>query len=1590
VERDKDANFRANFGDAENSEEPFEAVSKESSNVQAQGFESDRTNDKVPFLGDAQNNSQNSLETGRNESSKIGGVQVQALNFGSDQVKGEDDISMKAWPDAAGEVLHAPTLVSPDGAQSGYDPTSEFKLEETQFKQHHGQEHSHNLDDLETELQNTVSNCPSSENTSKTVSNEKYILFDQKRVKLSYDLNDQVIQVEDQDMKTMVWKIGMDANRLENILLNSQPLSFKLFTDLRAQSILLKSGEIMYELEGSLRDYDNPFGQPETITDLSSQKITWRDGQHNSTEEYDEFMRHSAILGTTFKVLHKLFEWNDKKLEVHIGEDGTEVEIVDLSSKSSVVWDRNELNAWDRFSDIMQEAEFVGYSLFTEFLPTPMDPEPDETTLNLAEWNIILVGEDKILFSLTAPRTPLLGQHLKTSLGIKQIKSSWQMKFDNEDERDDWYRHLRACKTWSEKQYFEKQRWVTLAAEFKSLHDDKALTLSQDVIQVEEDQLDAYRGKIVFLLDENYGSLSVSSLDVVALRKSKKIELISHFKTQLAKDLEGALGMKEDRKTRSRINVVSIANAKKKQSWQTDIKSPLFYLNLARKCSSGGVRVEVLLDPDSEYMDAALNDPDRAEFLAERDPTCKKSSKELIEEILMMHKLPVNSLQSGVVSKLITYAESRSAIREDEEEEDSGAIVGIPLWLELHFRNDFRKSQIKGSQKSHFNELFRFFVADDLGDSYIKTEVYTSTLFGKRLLGTTHLSLANVPPHQIVPITLSIDENEHGLIVAQVKLTPKSFTMPLDELKRKNNIRAQLKSSFPFLTLRDRHQTENVVDEQKLKELKQVLRVEANVYLDYPCCYDGLDHLGRVILRNLNQLGEQIAEDIFSCFRAHGNLQDSLKRPMELLTLERENTAMLRSTEAALCVGRNELLKSVQEYVHSIQSAPNRILLVCGPEGTGKTNLMAFVYSMFYKGIRIARNAHTGMLETISLASHNPSRRGHSWNEPEVIYASLKLSLGGTDMRWFLFSLMTMLSKIYHGCVYPTFDSTNLSKNNTLRLIPVPGEYNNLKLDFFNLCSVMDRLSPMKLVLILIDDIEHMDPLKFDWLPMSIPTSMRLIVTCKRENIVESINSENPALDVVTSNVPPMSVYARKELLSHSLANYKKSLSMEQVSVLVQKQDAPSPDYLFLSSTIVGNFEKKSFHITKTIAEFEPTMSGLSLQILENMEDVCGRELLKHTLCLITTSKYGLTESELLILLADVGMFDASKYRLTEEYSGKDKTLLLNPQTPLEKRLERQREPNSRLPYALWAPVRHLLQSHTYTSESSMEQLFALRLQRFVQTVESRYNLDSSETIQGRVFFHGRLASYFRARADPELQFSWRGDDFRAVQCLVHHLIRANDWITTSKILTDLGFLELSVSLGNCYGLCSDLSYALLESEKNDAIFSRHRISELKDVNTFLNANAELLHVHPKLLVQMMANETNTNSVSRMALNRALNGWEGRNWFRWINRPTLASNNIRTLRGHKGWIRSLALTKDRKYIVSAADDRTAKFWIGESGAFAHELRGHRASITSVDISTSSRFIITASMDSSVKLWDIELQVERFLSFRFSLYLNFEC
>jgi hypothetical protein len=60
---------------------------------------------------------------------------------------------------------------------------------------------------------------------------------------------------------------------------------------------------------------------------------------------------------------------------------------------------------------------------------------------------------------------------------------------------------------------------------------------------------------------------------------------------------------------------------------------------------------------------------------------------------------------------------------------------------------------------------------------------------------------------------------------------------------------------------------------------------------------------------------------------------------------------------------------------------------------------------------------------------------------------------------------------------------------------------------------------------------------------------------------------------------------------------------------------------------------------------------------------------------------------------------------------------------------------------------------------------------------------------RGKVL-HGRLADFFRFRADPKRDRAWTGGDVRGLSELPYHLTEAADWQEVHDTLTDFRFLE--------------------------------------------------------------------------------------------------------------------------------------------------------------------------------------------------------
>jgi WD40 repeat protein len=79
---------------------------------------------------------------------------------------------------------------------------------------------------------------------------------------------------------------------------------------------------------------------------------------------------------------------------------------------------------------------------------------------------------------------------------------------------------------------------------------------------------------------------------------------------------------------------------------------------------------------------------------------------------------------------------------------------------------------------------------------------------------------------------------------------------------------------------------------------------------------------------------------------------------------------------------------------------------------------------------------------------------------------------------------------------------------------------------------------------------------------------------------------------------------------------------------------------------------------------------------------------------------------------------------------------------------------------------------------------------------------------------------------------------------------------------------------------------------------------------------------------------------------------------------------LRTLEGHKNWVRSAAFSPDGGAIVSASSDKTVKIWDARTGQLLRTLEGHKGSVISAAFSPDGRFIASASGDKTVKIWAV--------------------
>jgi WD40 repeat protein len=80
---------------------------------------------------------------------------------------------------------------------------------------------------------------------------------------------------------------------------------------------------------------------------------------------------------------------------------------------------------------------------------------------------------------------------------------------------------------------------------------------------------------------------------------------------------------------------------------------------------------------------------------------------------------------------------------------------------------------------------------------------------------------------------------------------------------------------------------------------------------------------------------------------------------------------------------------------------------------------------------------------------------------------------------------------------------------------------------------------------------------------------------------------------------------------------------------------------------------------------------------------------------------------------------------------------------------------------------------------------------------------------------------------------------------------------------------------------------------------------------------------------------------------------------------------LRTLAGHSGSVKAVAIAPDGKTVVSASWDNTLKIWDTETGRELKTLTGHSSLVNAVAITPDGKTAISASWDKTLKIWDTQ-------------------
>ena len=496
----------------------------------------------------------------------------------------------------------------------------------------------------------------------------------------------------------------------------------------------------------------------------------------------------------------------------------------------------------------------------------------------------------------------------------------------------------------------------------------------------------------------------------------------------------------------------------------------------------------------------------------------------------------------------------------------------------------------------------------------------------------------------------------------------------------------------------------------------------------------------------------------------------------------------------------------------------------------------------------------------------------------------------------------------------------------------VPDDYEKLRL---LLPQLLDQAGRKGRLLIIVDALNQFETthsgIDAGWLPTRLSDSVKVIVSSLEGEWTTELRRRGSEMHELT--VGALAASDRKQIVRRTLGEYRKCLSeppdKDQMGALLGKQEADKPLYLAIACEelrVFGEFDQ----VLRKITDFAEDVPGLFEQVLTRLERDHGEWLIRDSLSLLACSRRGLLESELLELL--------------------------------------KREDEAQLLRAIWAPAYRSLRFYLRSPGENHEGELGFFHQQLQQAVEKRY-LSSAES---RLERHRKLAAFFRRKGDPQENSEWDGNYPRALAELPYQLAGGDEDGEYEKLLSTPSFLQAKVGAFGSQPLIEDYD---LPRHKREASGGSRGISEpLKLIQGALrlSANAIDRDTHefaPQMVGRLLPHHENP-AIERFTA-KVVDGTHTP-WLRPLQ-PTLhppGTGLLRTLTGHSGSVKAVAVTPDGRLALSASMDQTLKVWELGSGRELRTLTGHAGGVRAVAVTPDGQRAVSASDDKTLKVWDL--------------------